>query len=272
MARVHTLNSHRLNFFLEAHLEAGERFGLGMGKLAIEPLKTGPRPNMGKHRIDSGAGSGDGAVDTFGCEEQCPRHSVFFTKRLELGAAGFEVGILDERIKRRHGELRWAVTCHSLAIAKPAGGRKQPSTGSVPFMAHFIDQLTIATDGPGLYEFTHKADAFVRRHGADGGLLTVFCRHTSASLLIQENADPDVQADLSAFFRRLVPEGDPLYRHVLEGPDDMPAHVKAALTATSIGIPVASGRMALGTWQGLYLFEHRRRPHTRSVVLHLAAG
>ena len=94
-------------------------------------------------------------------------------------------------------------------------------------------------------------------------------QHTSASLVIQENADPDVQRDLEAFFRRLVPEGDPLYRHVEEGPDDMPAHVKAALTATSIGIPVADRRLLLGTWQGIYLWEHRRRPQTRRVVVHI---
>ena len=135
--------------------------------------------------------------------------------------------------------------------------------------------ISIATRGQGLYEFTGEAAAFVRSAGLDEGLLTVFVRHTSCSLLIQENADPDVRRDLDQFFRRLVPPSDdPSMRwivHTMEGPDDMPAHIKAALTAVSIGIPVAGGRLALGTWQGLYLFEHRDRPHRREVVLHLGA-
>ena len=126
--------------------------------------------------------------------------------------------------------------------------------------------------GQGLSEFTQDVAAAVHASGIETGLVHLYCRHTSCSLLIQENADPDVQRDLQAFFKRLVPDGDPLFIHTCEGPDDMPAHVKAALTATSIGIPVVSGRLTLGTWQGLYLFEHRRRPHGRSVVLHLAAG
>ncbi len=130
--------------------------------------------------------------------------------------------------------------------------------------------LTIATRGPGLYEFTDEAARFVQSSGAGEGLLTVFVRHTSASLLIQENADPDVQADLNEFFRRLVPENMDWIVHTTEGPDDMPAHIKAALTQTSLGVPVAGGAMLLGTWQGLYLFEHRRRPHARQAVLHLS--
>lgn len=135
--------------------------------------------------------------------------------------------------------------------------------------------LTIPTAGPGLYEFTREAQAFVRREAAETGLLTLFVRHTSCSLLVQENADPDVRRDLDAFFRRLVPPSDdPSMRwvvHTAEGPDDMPAHIKAALTATSLSIPVAGGRLALGTWQGIYLFEHRERPHRREIVLHLSA-
>jgi secondary thiamine-phosphate synthase enzyme len=131
------------------------------------------------------------------------------------------------------------------------------------------------TSGPGLYDFTGRAQAFLREAGAGEGLLTVFVRHTSCSLLIQENADPDVQRDLNEFFRRLVPpSNDPSMRwvvHTTEGPDDMPAHIKAALTQVSIGIPVAEGRALLGTWQGIYLFEHRDRPHRREVVLHLSA-
>ncbi len=131
--------------------------------------------------------------------------------------------------------------------------------------------ITIATHGPGLYEFTAEAARFVREANPAEGLLTVFVRHTSASLLIQENADPDVQTDLREFFRRLAPEGMDWIVHRTEGSDDMPAHIKAALTQTSIGIPVAKGRMRLGTWQGLYLFEHRHRPHSRQVVLHLGS-
>ncbi len=128
--------------------------------------------------------------------------------------------------------------------------------------------LTIATRGQGLYEFTREACRFVSGGGLQSGLLHVFCRHTSASLVIQENADPDVQRDLTAFFKRLVPDGDPLFIHTCEGPDDMPAHVKAALTQTTLTIPIADGRLMLGTWQGLYVFEHRTAPHTREIVLH----
>ncbi len=139
-----------------------------------------------------------------------------------------------------------------------------------------IKTLTLKSTGPGLYEFTSAARDFVAGAGLSEGLLTVFVRHTSCSLIIQENADPDVQADLQAFFRRLVPpSNDPSMSwivHDMEGPDDMPAHIKAALTQTSIGIPVCEGTMMLGTWQGLYLFEHRDRPHTRQVVLQLIGG
>jgi secondary thiamine-phosphate synthase enzyme len=134
-------------------------------------------------------------------------------------------------------------------------------------------KITLRTRGQGLYEFTTQAAAFVRESRIDEGLLTVFVRHTSCSILIQENADPDVRRDLDAFFRRLVPPSDdPSMRwivHTMEGPDDMPAHIKAALNQVSIGIPVTGGRLALGTWQGLYLFEHRDRPHEREIVLHL---
>ncbi len=133
---------------------------------------------------------------------------------------------------------------------------------------------TISTTGPGLYEFTDRARGFVREAGVETGLLTLFVRHTSCSLLVQENADADVRRDLDAFFRRLVPPADDpsmdYLVHRLEGPDDMPAHIKAALTAVSLSIPVTAGRLALGTWQGIYLFEHRDRPHRREVVMHLS--
>jgi len=135
--------------------------------------------------------------------------------------------------------------------------------------------IAIETAGPGLYEFTGAITRFVAASGVATGLLTLFVRHTSCSLLIQENADPDVRRDLEAFFRRLVPPADdPSMRwltHRTEGPDDMPAHIKAALTQVSLSIPVASGRPVLGTWQGIYLFEHRDRPHARQVAAHLSA-
>lgn len=137
-----------------------------------------------------------------------------------------------------------------------------------------IRSIVIRTEGQGLYEFTRQASAFVEDAPGEEGLLTVFVRHTSCSLLVQENADPSVQRDLDAFFRRLVPPStDPAMgwiEHRQEGPGDMPAHIKAALTQVSIGIPFAGRRLLLGTWQGLYLFEHRDRPHRREVVLHVA--
>ncbi len=129
--------------------------------------------------------------------------------------------------------------------------------------------LGIATRGPGLYEFTSDLSGFVAGSGVREGLLTAFCRHTSASLLIQENADDDVKTDLLGFFRRLAPEGMDWIVHRTEGPDDMSAHIKAALTQTSIGIPVLDGAPVLGTWQGIYLFEHRARPHRRELVFHI---
>jgi secondary thiamine-phosphate synthase enzyme len=136
-----------------------------------------------------------------------------------------------------------------------------------------LKQLThrihIATRGKGLYEFTGEVESWLRGHDTQTGLLTIFCQHTSASLLIQENADPDVVADLADFLTRLVPEDTRLYRHTAEGPDDMTSHIRAALTGTQLSIPVHDGKLALGTWQGVYLFEHRVRPHRRSIVLHL---
>jgi len=129
--------------------------------------------------------------------------------------------------------------------------------------------MKIQTRGKGLLEITDKIEAAVRESGAREGLCTVFIRHTSASLTIQENADPSAKRDLEAWLERLVPEGDAIYTHVTEGPDDMPAHIKAALTATSLSIPIVEGRLALGTWQGVYLWEHRRRGGARQVVVHI---
>jgi secondary thiamine-phosphate synthase enzyme len=136
-------------------------------------------------------------------------------------------------------------------------------------MHQYQQTLTLETNGPGLIEFTNETAHIVAASGIATGVAHIFCRHTSASLLIQENADPDVQRDLVAFFKRLVPDGDPLFIHRAEGPDDMPAHVKSALTQSTLTIPIAKGRLMLGTWQGIYLFEHRRQPHTRSVIVHV---
>jgi secondary thiamine-phosphate synthase enzyme len=130
-------------------------------------------------------------------------------------------------------------------------------------------EISIRTDGQGLYEFTDTITDWLSAQGVAIGLLTVFCRHTSASLTIQENADPDVMRDLDTFFAGLAPEDPSRYRHRAEGPDDMPAHIRSALTDVSLAIPVTGGNLALGTWQGVYLFEHRRAPHTRRLVLHL---
>jgi len=137
-------------------------------------------------------------------------------------------------------------------------------------MKQFTRTLAVSTSGKGLYEITPEVTAWLRGKGIQTGLVTLFVRHTSASLMIQENADPDVVADLETFFTRLVPEENRLYRHTVEGSDDMPAHIRAALTQTHLSIPVIEGELALGTWQGIYLFEHRAIPHRRSIALHLA--
>ena len=130
-------------------------------------------------------------------------------------------------------------------------------------------RLAVSTRGKGLYEITREITQWIGGAKIKAGLLTVFVQHTSASLLIQENADPDVKTDLNTFFSRIAPEDNRLYEHTIEGPDDMPAHIRAALTATQLSIPVANGRMALGTWQGVYLFEHRSSPHRRNVLLQI---
>ena len=132
-----------------------------------------------------------------------------------------------------------------------------------------IATLSVRSSGQGLFEFTRQLDELVRGSGVDEGLCTLFLQHTSASLTIQENADPSAQHDLERWLTRLVPENDPLYTHTTEGPDDMPSHIKAALTATSLSIPVVGGRLALGTWQGVFLWEHRHHAGARRVVVHL---
>ena len=132
-----------------------------------------------------------------------------------------------------------------------------------------VRQFSVETRGQGLYEITAKVAAVLENSGVQEGLCTIFVRHTSASLVIQENADPSAKHDLERWIARLVPEGDPFYTHDTEGPDDMPAHIRAALTATSLSIPVSDRALALGTWQGIYLWEHRRGPHQRQVVVHV---
>ena len=135
-------------------------------------------------------------------------------------------------------------------------------------MLQAFHTFTLATRGRGFYDFTREVTAWIRQGGFKDGLLTLHVQHTSASLLIQENADPEVRRDLERFFARLVPDGDPLFRHTAEGDDDMPAHVRTALTAVNLSLPVSGGRMALGTWQGIYLWEHRTVPHSRQVAAH----
>src|SRR5688572_7786545 len=137
-------------------------------------------------------------------------------------------------------------------------------------MRQATHRFTVRTRGAGLHDVTRELRAWVDRQKMTTGLLTVFIRHTSASLVVQENADPAVLRDLDAFLRKLVPEDERLYRHTAEGPDDMPAHIRAALTATQLAIPIVDGELALGTWQAVYVFEHRAASHGRELVLHLA--
>jgi secondary thiamine-phosphate synthase enzyme len=134
-----------------------------------------------------------------------------------------------------------------------------------------VRQLSVETPGQGLHEITREVASLVRASGVEDGLCTLFVRHTSASLVIQENADPTAKSDLERWLNQLVPEGDPFYEHDVEGPDDMPAHIKAALTATSLSIPIQSKKLGLGTWQGIYLWEHRLRGSRREVLVHIGS-
>ena len=136
-------------------------------------------------------------------------------------------------------------------------------------MKQFSGFLSVQTDRQGLFDITERVGAWTQAQALGVGLLTIFCRHTSASLLIQENAAPSVRADLERYFARIAPEDSTAYAHDDEGPDDMPAHLRTALTQVHLSIPLIDGRLALGTWQGIYLFEHRSRPHSRSLALHL---
>lgn len=135
-------------------------------------------------------------------------------------------------------------------------------------MLQSLHELRISTRGRGFYEITDNVADWISQKGFQNGLLTLHIRHTSASLLIQENADPDVRRDLETFFSRLVPDGDHMFIHTAEGDDDMPAHIRTALTAVNLSIPVSKGHITLGTWQGIYVWEHRQSPHSRAVVLH----
>jgi secondary thiamine-phosphate synthase enzyme len=136
-------------------------------------------------------------------------------------------------------------------------------------MKQFTHAFEVRTDGKGLYNVSRQIEQWVRQCALTTGLLTVFLQHTSASLTVQENADPDVVYDLADFFQKLVPDNPRLYRHTIEGPDDMPAHIRAALTMTQLSIPLVNGDLALGTWQGIYVFEHRTAAHRRTLTLHL---
>src|SRR2546423_4316341 len=131
-----------------------------------------------------------------------------------------------------------------------------------------MQELDVQTRGSGFYELTNQVQELAAQSGFQSGLATLHLQHTSASLLIQENADPEVRRDLERFFSRLTPDGDPLFQHTSEGDDDMPAHVRTALTTVNVSIPIATKRLVLGTWQGIYLWEHRLQPHRRRVVLH----
>ena len=145
----------------------------------------------------------------------------------------------------------------------------EPRHNTVAMIRQTLVTLKVSTKGRGFQEITRQVQACVGDAGVQTGLCTLHLQHTSASLLIQENADPDVRRDFERFFARLVPDGDPLFVHTAEGEDDMPAHVRTALTAVNLGVPVADGRLCLGTWQGIYVWEHRRAPHTRSIVVHV---
>jgi secondary thiamine-phosphate synthase enzyme len=136
-------------------------------------------------------------------------------------------------------------------------------------MRQAVETVTVRTRGRGFSEITREVQARVQQSGVQTGLCTLHLQHTSASLLIQENADPDVRRDFERFFARLVPDGDPLFVHTMEGDDDMPAHIRTALTTVNLSVPIVDGRLALGTWQGIYVWEHRRAPHTRTIVVHV---
>lgn len=136
-------------------------------------------------------------------------------------------------------------------------------------MRQVIHEVVVPTRGRGLHEITARIEELTRESGLRTGLATLYLQHTSASLLIQENADPDVRGDLDRFFARLAPDGDPLFRHDCEGPDDMPAHLRTALTSVNLSIPIREGRLTLGTWQGIYVWEHRTRSHHRRLIAHL---
>jgi secondary thiamine-phosphate synthase enzyme len=147
-----------------------------------------------------------------------------------------------------------------------------PGFGQTPGVPAHSDQFEVRSRGKGTYEITDEVEQIVRASGIGEGTVTVFVQHTSASLVIMENADPSARRDLEEYFERLVPEDTPYFIHTMEGPDDMPSHIRMALTRTSEVIPVAGGRMALGTWQGIFLFEHRRAPHSRRIVVSVVGG
>ena len=218
----------------------------GREQVLAQPLRRRPQEGEEATRRRLGRGVGEGIDEAFEKGEH------------ELTAGDAGAG-LENRV-RSLPQVQQPLQGSSHRVLDYAGRMLRQATTTV----------TVATRGRGLVEITSEVAGFIRETGLVSGLATLFVRHTSASLLIQENADPAVLADLDRFFARLVPDGDTLFRHRDEGPDDMPAHVRAALTATQLSIPLIDGRLALGTWQGIYLWEHRTRPHRREVVLHVA--
>jgi secondary thiamine-phosphate synthase enzyme len=154
-------------------------------------------------------------------------------------------------------------------MSRPTGARIDVGASENPMLRQANHEFTVRTEGRGFYEITGPVTAWVKETGIVNGLLTLHLQHTSASLLIQENADPDVKSDFERFFARLAPDGDPLFEHTIEGDDDMPAHIRTGLTTVNLSIPVVGRRPALGTWQGIYVWEHRLRSHTRKVAAHI---
>jgi secondary thiamine-phosphate synthase enzyme len=173
------------------------------------------------------------------------------------------------RFRRAHGQRRVAAKSKRRPGTRDNCSHHVARHASNRMLGQFSTTIEVQTRGRGLFDISEPVRRWVRGCGLHGGLLTLFIRHTSASLLIQENAAPEVRSDLERFFARLVPDGDALYAHRDEGPDDMPAHVRAALTQTQLAVPLVDGELALGTWQGIYVYEHRKRAHQRQVVLHL---
>jgi secondary thiamine-phosphate synthase enzyme len=201
------------------------------------------------------------------------------TVLLECGTAGPPIVVMQARRGNSNQSFEWCSTWNN-SMGRPCPGHvfHVEHTALAVALAYslmlqqYLSTIVVKTPGRGLHDITPTVAEAVRDGGALDGLATLFLRHTSASLVIQENADPDVLGDLERFMQRLVPDGDPLYCHRDEGPDDMPAHVRAAMTAVQVSVPLTSGRLMLGTWQAIYLWEQRTRPHRREIVIHVVGA